>query len=961
MIFSGFASTGNQGPRDFTFRASSSNIHSQSNDGLCLECSTLNLEDAFSRAHDLYEQARRGKNTRQLVSCRSPSGVVYLRDFYFVTSLGKRLSELRGCKLCDFLKQHVRDPLEGTYKVLAICSSETSQFEPPRKNVRGRMADRNWASLEYNVFLAVVSEVVGIPRTGVPLRWLETELPRKGCIYRLTQDGDEEEVKRLILPIELEPAADVLSADYWLYTCEESHKSCCAPNKPLNATLRGFRAINVLKNPISVEEVAWSESYVALSYVWGPGTEKWPQTIKDAVRVTRALRKKYLWVDRLCIDQSNLEEKMYLISRMDAIYEGADLTIVNAAGDARSGLPGVGKTPRTAQPKVELSPRFPRENTRMSGQGNPKDVYLDLLNVPEVEYEAETTGHSIWFDSYRYGLNNSVQFAVEDMMALGQRPERARKYGISRDHLDFYEDSADHLNIPFDAFMEMQEELARRIGITLPELVPWLQRDAAREAGLPLPEDGSLPPISRESTITSPLKPIEPLPPGKYPGKMILVSTMQDPRVAIRRSKWATRGWTYQESALSKRCLVFTPEQIYWECRGMAIHESFRMPVHRLHEPAKNRKCWLFGDYMLSGVFRGDMHKAPELQYGFQSDGIGNDQDSDVQSQVKALDGHIRSFTARELTNSDDSLNAFLGLSAKYSRGSGTGLSLILGLPVWKGSFANGQPGLQHSFAMSASSWFHVGKPTAPGLQLYVKDCPRRSKFPSWSWIGWEGQIDLNGDNKDYSQNEKVEANGVPHQKEEDDADDENMSDNSHVDYFMAMTSSSWATSIDRLWTAQMILEANDGACINLQQSNSLSELDSYSRKWALKIERPLVLKHFELRTTSKSWEGKRLLDKLTEIHLSASLTEDELEAGHARGDMVTVLMFASTVPFVWNGKARFLILRKIDDSKTRWERVGRLVLTIEEWHMQRYQSSQDMVADLPVVLYGSKNGIVVV
>lgn len=30
---------------------------------------------------------------------------------------------------------------------------------------------------------------------------------------------------------------------------------------------------------------------------------------------------------------------------------------------------------------------------------------------------------------------------------------------------------------------------------------------------------------------------------------------------------WMHRGWTFQEKALSPRCLIFTEEQVYWECR----------------------------------------------------------------------------------------------------------------------------------------------------------------------------------------------------------------------------------------------------------------------------------------------------------------------------------------------------------------------------------------------------------
>lgn len=81
----------------------------------------------------------------------------------------------------------------------------------------------------------------------------------------------------------------------------------------------------------------------------------WPTTVLDAVAVTKKLGFQYLWVDRLCINQSDPAEKDYLISRMTTIYEEADFTIVAAAGSGAShGLPGVRSTPRTPQPKYYL-------------------------------------------------------------------------------------------------------------------------------------------------------------------------------------------------------------------------------------------------------------------------------------------------------------------------------------------------------------------------------------------------------------------------------------------------------------------------------------------------------------------------------------------------------------------------------------------------------------------------------
>ena len=43
--------------------------------------------------------------------------------------------------------------------------------------------------------------------------------------------------------------------------------------------------------------------------------------------------------------------------------------------------------------------------------------------------------------------------------------------------------------------------------------------------------------------------------------------------------------------------------------------------------------------------------------------------------------------------------------------------------------------------------------------------------------------------------------------------------------------------------------------------------------------------------------------------------------------------------PFVWDGRARFLVLRQVDRVERHLERIGNLVLKIEEWAMGKYKS----------------------
>lgn len=68
-----------------------------------------------------------------------------------------------------------------------------------------------------------------------------------------------------------------------------------------------------------------------------------------------------------------------------------------------------------------------------------------------------------------------------------------------------------------------------------------------------------------------------------------IVSSMRYPHDAITTSRWWTRGWTYQEAVLSRRRLVFTEDQIYFECNAMNCFEDFK---YRFRNRAQKRRTW---------------------------------------------------------------------------------------------------------------------------------------------------------------------------------------------------------------------------------------------------------------------------------------------------------------------------------------------------------------------------------
>ncbi|KAF2432292.1 HET-domain-containing protein [Tothia fuscella] len=163
----------------------------------------------------------------------------------------------------------------------------------------------------------------------------------------------------------------------WLPRCKSVHGRSCEESGEAAKRLPNIRVVDVLER--LVVSPPPDCVYVALSYVWGKDTDckhvktrktdvrrdregreyvklpsKLPQTIEDAMFVTKKIGMRYLWVDALCIIQDSEQDKHAQVLRMDGIYSSATLTIAAASGNhANVGLAGI-STPRRIAQKSEL-------------------------------------------------------------------------------------------------------------------------------------------------------------------------------------------------------------------------------------------------------------------------------------------------------------------------------------------------------------------------------------------------------------------------------------------------------------------------------------------------------------------------------------------------------------------------------------------------------------------------------
>ena len=183
----------------------------------------------------------------------------------------------------------------------------------------------------------------------------------------------------------------------------------------------------------------------------------------------------------------------------------------------------------------------------------------------------------------------------------------------------------------------------------------------------------------------------------------LLVFTFPHISYHLSSSAWLTRGWTYQESVISRSCIFFTKDQVYFACRSAYHSEA----VEQAEIFLRDRFRETLEPELLSHADYLNAYRKPSYE-------------------VNLFYKHVNAYTSRSLTFDSDSLNAFEGIIKSASTKS------LWGIVGYRSDDS------ELGFAIGLG-WFSLKKPPGGG------PVRRREEFPTWSWVSLVDRIEHAG------------------------------------------------------------------------------------------------------------------------------------------------------------------------------------------------------------------------
>ena len=241
---------------------------------------------------------------------------------YFMSMRGMKPATCKWCSLLEGLF----DPGMHVYEVDANIPVQMSWDTDP---FGSSPSGRNRLRLKRAETDIVVSTIVTLST--------EPEDPAAGIVTSRKRQHD----------VDCDFAYD--EAQRWLVECKDHVKCVPAINKDLPTRIIDVSISDDSPECRLIETKGARGEYVALSYCWGSAQRGittgdniderrtklkegfLSRTVQEAIRVTRRLGYRYLWVDAICILQDSQDDMIRELGRMSEIFRNATVTIVAAS------------------------------------------------------------------------------------------------------------------------------------------------------------------------------------------------------------------------------------------------------------------------------------------------------------------------------------------------------------------------------------------------------------------------------------------------------------------------------------------------------------------------------------------------------------------------------------------------------------------------------------------------------
>lgn len=203
--------------------------------------------------------------------------------------------------------------------------------------------------------------------------------------------------------------------------------------------------------------------------------------------------------------------------------------------------------------------------------------------------------------------------------------------------------------------------------------------------------------------------------------KIHLTGTPRPLYLALELSQWNSRGWIVQEHLLSRRCLYFAPDTVYFQCGQETLSEG-----------GANEEfdaCLFDKEPALSDnhVLKRANHNNPLL-------GLDVFYNLTLRKRIaKAFTAYtelVNTYSQRKLTFASDILKAFAGMFAVLEE-------------HFQGTTVHGLPAAVISHALLWSPGARLPRRgTSLSTNLTSPTGDPDPNFPSWSWVGWDGPVE---------------------------------------------------------------------------------------------------------------------------------------------------------------------------------------------------------------------------